>query len=574
MTMQMEQPTLFEKLLEIAADMEAVDVDALAKFLDSQTAKSERLDSALLHCGHLTEEQVLELLGRYFGLEVLDQLDPEQVPAEFVTEIPAPYALQHGLVALARDDSGLTMVTSQPLNLYPIDTIAKQLRRPVKTALATRALISSTINTAYEQRDTVLEDVGGDINGSSLEGLIGELSSSEDLLDVVNRPPVIRLVNDILFRALQLRASDVHIHPYEQKLLIRYRIDGLLYDMLTLQSHVLPVIVSRIKVMAGMDIAERRMPQDGRCSVKIGTREVDLRVSTVPTGYGERTVLRLLDKSTGVYSLDQLGMASADLTKLDLLLDRTHGVFFVTGPTGSGKTTSLYSFLQRLDATERNIITVEDPIEYQLDGISQIQVASKKGMTFLTALRHVLRQDPDVIMVGEVRDQETARMVIQSSLTGHLVFSTLHTNDAPGAINRMLDLGVEPYLVASSVVAVLAQRLVRRICPDCKKLIHADEKQLTDLGLSHSAFEHVYHSEGCKNCFNTGYRGRTGIYELMVINDDIRQCIYRQETAGAIKKVAMEGQFTTLRMDGLRKVEIGETSLEEVLRVVHSDDVD
>ena len=554
--------------------MKAVDTDALGEVLNKQEESKERLDQVLLNCGIITEEQVLELFGKYFSMEVLDHLDIAKVPAEFVTGIPSTYAQHHSLLALASDNGYLTMVTSQPLSFFAVDNVAKQLRRPVQTALATRATISSAINAAYEQRATVLEDVAGEINGNSLEGLIGELSSSEDLLDVVNRPPVIRLVNDILFRALQLRASDVHIHPYEQKVLIRYRIDGLMYDMLTLQAHVLPVIVSRIKVMASMDIAERRMPQDGRCSVKIGPREVDLRVSTVPTAYGERTVLRLLDKSTGVYTLDQLGMARSDLDKLDSLLNRTHGVFFVTGPTGSGKTTSLYSFLQRIDATERNIITIEDPIEYQLEGISQIQVASKKGMSFVTALRHVLRQDPDVIMVGEVRDQETARMVIQSSLTGHLVFSTLHTNDAPGAITRMLDLGVEPYLVSSSVVSVLAQRLVRRLCPDCKELIHADKKHLNDLGLSMTAFEQVYRGVGCSNCFNTGYRGRTGIYELMVIDDDIRQCIYRQETAGAIKKAALSGPFTTLRMDGLRKVESGETSLEEVLRVVHSDDVD
>lgn len=572
--LQMNKRPLTEQLLELAREMDLPDVDALAEFLQRPLADDERLDQALSSSGLLTEEQLLELFGRYLGIEVLSELDPTQVPVEFVTKIPATYAQHHSLVALAIEESHLTIVSGDPLGFYPSDTIAKQLGRPVKMALATRATISSTINAAYEQRLTVLEDVAGEINESSLVGLVGELASSEDLLDVVNRPPVIRLVNDIFFRALQLRASDVHVHPYEDKVLIRYRIDGLMYDMLTLPIHLLPVIVSRIKVMAGMDIAERRMPQDGRCSVKIGPREVDLRVSTVPTGYGERTVLRLLDKSTGVYSLEQLGMAQADLDKLDLTLNRTHGVFFVTGPTGSGKTTSLYSFLQRLDATERNIITIEDPIEYQLGGISQIQVASKKGMTFSSALRHVLRQDPDVIMVGEVRDEETARMVIQSSLTGHLVFSTLHTNDAPGAVTRMLDLGVEPYLVASSVIAVLAQRLVRRICPDCKEVVHADKKKFADLGLSHSAFEHVYHSEGCKNCFNTGYRGRTGIYELMLIDDNIRQCIYRHETAGAIKKVAMEGEFTTLRMDGLRKVESGETSLEEVLRVVHADEVD
>jgi general secretion pathway protein E len=348
----------------------------------------------------------------------------------------------------------------------------------------------------------------------------------------------------------------------------------LLYDMHRLEGPVLPVIVSRIKVMSGMDIAERRLPQDGRCSVKIGPREVDLRVSTIPTAYGERTVLRLLDKSSGVYSLEKLGMAKNDLAKIDNLLARTHGVFFVTGPTGSGKTTSLYSFLQRIDSKEKNIITVEDPVEYQLQGISQIQVQPKKGMTFSRALKHVLRQDPDVIMVGEVRDEETARMVIQSSLTGHFVFSTLHTNDAPGAITRMLDLGIEPYLVASSVAGILAQRLVRRLCPKCTEKVESNSSIRAELGVQMSGFETVYRGRGCDHCFNTGYRGRTGIYELMVMDDNIRQCVCRQDSAGAIKKAALASDFTTLRMDGLRKVEIGETSLDELLRVVHSDEVD
>ncbi len=348
---------------------------------------------------------------------------------------------------------------------------------------------------------------------------------------------------------------------------------AILYDMLTLDARVLPVVVSRVKVMAGMDIAERRMPQDGRCSVRIGPREVDLRVSTVPTAYGERTVLRLLDKSTGVYSLDALGMAAYDHERIDDLITRPHGVFFVTGPTGSGKSTTLYSFLRRIDSSERNVITIEDPIEYHLDGISQIQVASKKGMTFVTALRHVLRQDPDVIMVGEVRDEETARMAIQSSLTGHMVFSTLHTNDASGAITRMLDLGVEPYLVASSVIGVLAQRLVRRLCQHCKQQVRSDSDQVQDLGLPYSGFEVVYQPKGCDKCFQTGYSGRTGIYELMIVNDDVRECIYHRRSAGAIKKAALETGMTTLRMDGLRKVEEGVTSLEEVLRVAQNDDV-
>jgi len=327
-----------------------------------------------------------------------------------------------------------------------------------------------------------------------------------------------------------------------------------------------------------MDIAERRLPQDGRCSVRLGQREVDLRISTVPTSYGERSVLRLLDKSTGLFGLNELGLWSDDLKKFDTLLNRSHGVIFVTGPTGSGKTTTLYACLNRINSAEKNIITIEDPIEYQLGGISQIQVATKKGMTFATALRHVLRQDPDVIMVGEVRDIETARMAIQSSLTGHLVFSTLHTNDSAGAVSRLLDLGVEPYLASSSLIAIMAQRLVRKVCPDCRQEYKPVPHELRELGLadveisgltdgSHS----FYVGAGCDKCFQTGFHGRTGVYELMLINEHIQDMIYKRQSAGTIKKLALNAGLQTLRMDGARKVLAGITTVSEVLRVTQAD---
>ena len=565
------QNTMKDRLLEIARQTNIIDPDALADFFAKQD-DDKRIDQALLDAVYFTEEQVLKLFAELFGIEYAEQVKPTDVPAEFVALVPAPYAQRHSVVGIAKSDSMMTVAVSQPLSLYPLDNVGKMVHCAIKPALASRAVISTAIDTAYEQRVTVLEEVAEEVGAQSIDSLIGDVSSSEDLLDVVNRPPVIRLVNDILFRALQVRASDVHIHPHEQKVVVRYRIDDLMYDMLNLDYRILPVVVSRIKVMAGMDIAERRMPQDGHCSVKIGQREVDLRVSTVPTSFGERTVLRLLDKSTGIFNLEELGMGAADLKRVDSLLTRTHGVFFVTGPTGSGKSTTLYSFLQRIDTNEKNVITIEDPIEYRLEGISQIEVASKKGMNFVTALRHVLRQDPNIIMVGEVRDEETARMVIQSSLTGHLVFSTLHTNDSSSAVTRMLDLGVEPYLVSSSVVGVLAQRLVRRLCPNCKECVTADSARMQDLGLGFAAFEKVYQARGCEKCFHTGYRGRTGIYELMILDDDIRECIYNRETAGVIKKAALESSMTSLRMDGLRKVEEGITSLEEVLRVAHMDE--
>ncbi len=550
-----------------------MNAQSLEQYLSEHADDPRRVDEILLTAPTFTEEMVLRLIAETLGLEFLDEIDASTVPEAFIEAIPAPYAQHHYLIGLQRGEGEeITVAVANPLNTLIVDNVSRKLRRPVRLAVSSRAAITAVIDTAYEQKNTVIEEVAEELDSQNLDQLVDEVATSDDLLDVVNRPPVIRLVNDILFRALQMRASDIHIHPYETKIQVRYRIDGILYDTLTLNRNVLSLVISRIKVMAGMDIAERRMPQDGRTSVRIGQREIDLRVSTVPTSFGERAVLRILDKSTGVLSLEELGLWKQDKEAFDRMINRSHGVIFVTGPTGSGKSTTLYACLNRINAVEKNVMTVEDPIEYQLEGISQMQVASKKGMTFVNSLRHILRQDPDVIMVGEVRDRETAAMAIQSSLTGHLVFSTLHTNDSAGAISRLLDFGVEPYLVSSSLVCVLAQRLVRRICPDCKEAYTPAPHELRDLGLrEEDGAVTFYTGRGCGKCFDTGYRGRTGIYELMGINDDIREMIYRRETAGAIKKKTLEYGMQTLRMDGARKVREGITTIAEVLRVTQSD---
>lgn len=565
-----------ELLIQTAKRTGIVDADKLNDFFENNKQQSVRIDELLLRCPYFTEESILKLFAAALGQEYFEEIPTKEVPPEFIESVPATYAQHYYLIGIKSDgDNGeMTVVMSRPLDVKLLDNVSKMTHMPVKAAMATRTAITSAIDTAYEQRTTVIEEVAEELDSQNIDQLADEVAASDDLLDVVNRPPVIRLVNDVLFRALQLRASDIHVHPYETKIQIRYRIDGILYDTLSLNRNVLSLIISRIKVMAGMDIAERRMPQDGRCSVRLGQREVDLRVSTVPTSYGERAVLRILDKSTALYGLDELGLWREDLERFDSLLSRTHGVIFVTGPTGSGKSTTLYACLQRINSAEKNIMTIEDPIEYQLEGISQMQVASKKGMNFANSLRHVLRQDPDVIMVGEVRDVETARMAIQSSLTGHLVFSTLHTNDSAGAVTRLLDFGVEPYLVSSSLIAVMAQRLVRRICPDCKAEYEPAAHELRELGLLDidDGTEHKFYTgTGCDRCFQTGYRGRTGVYELMLINEDIQELIYKSESAGAIKRVALNAGLQTLRMDGARKVLAGITTIAEVLRVTQAD---
>ncbi|MHC4287218.1 MAG: type II secretion system ATPase GspE [Planctomycetota bacterium] len=562
-------------LIQAAERSGIVDAKTLTDFFTENADDARRVDQVLLAAPNFTEDVVLRLFAEVLGVAFFDEINAADVPEAFIEHVPAPYAQHHYVIGHQPEDSNgvVTIITANPLDAMVVDNVSKMLAVPVEMALSTRAAITSVIDVAYEQKNTVIEEVAEELDSQNIDQLADEVGGSEDLLDVVNRPPVIRLVNDILFRALQMRASDIHIHPFETKIVIRYRIDGILYDTLTLNRNVLSLVISRIKVMAGMDIAERRMPQDGRCSVRIGQREVDLRVSTVPTSYGERAVLRLLDKSSGILTLEQLGFFEEERKVFDRVINRSHGVIFVTGPTGSGKSTTLYACLNQIDATVKNIMTVEDPIEYQLGGISQMQVAPKKGMNFVNALRHILRQDPDVIMVGEVRDEETAAMAIQSSLTGHLVFSTLHTNDAAGAISRLLDFGVEPYLVSSSLICVLAQRLVRRICPDCKEAYDPPVHELRDMGIMEHEKTSFYMGTGCAKCFDTGYRGRTGIYELMTLNEEIREMIYGQTTAGAIKKKALELGMQTLRMDGARKAQAGLTTIAEVLRVTQSDNV-
>ena len=531
------------------------------------------LEQVLAEDGRFTEEEVLKQLAEMLGLEYRETIRGRDVPQLFKDAVPPMFARRHGLVGAGQDDGTMLLATCKPFSTYAIEDVEKRLGMPVRLIVAPRSEVAGAIDSAYEDRMDVVDEIVEELDDSAMESLVHEVGSGDDLLDVVNKPPVIRLVNSILFRALKMRASDVHVHPYENKLQIRYRVDGVLYDVFSPARSVQPLITSRLKVMAGMDIAERRMPQDGRCSVRIGDREVDLRVSVVPTSYGERVVLRLLDKTTGVYELDKLGLDAELRASILSLITMSHGILFVTGPTGSGKTTTLYACLNHINSSEKNVLTVEDPIEYQLNGISQIQVASRKGLTFATTLRHVVRQDPDVIMVGEVRDLETGRLAIQASLTGHLVFSTLHTNDAPGAVARLLDLGLEPYLVSSSLLAVLAQRLVRRICQTCKEPFEADPMMLQQLELSSQlpGGEVFWRGRGCDECMGTGYHGRTGIFELLTVDDAVRAEVQRHESAAVMKATAVARGMRTLRMDGAMKAMAGETTLEEILRVTQRD---
>ncbi|HET6427590.1 MAG TPA: ATPase, T2SS/T4P/T4SS family, partial [Phycisphaerae bacterium] len=417
----------------------------------------------------LPTERIARATAEALGVEYTDHLADRAPSAAFLARIPIGYARQHRLLGLAGGNGRVPVAVSDLGQWQQLAAVAAVLGSPVDPVFAPAEAIAAAINAAYQQQTGRAQEVISELDRGEVMGDLQRLAGSEDLLDVAGRAPVIKLVNLILFEAVKMRASDVHVQPYEDQLVVRFRVDGLLYDVFTPPRALQEEIVSRIKVMGGMDIAEKRLAQDGRATVEVGDRIVDLRIATLPTSFGERAVIRLLDKSIRLYKLGELGMDEYTLGRFRGVIGQDHGIILVTGPTGSGKTTTLYAALQELNAKELNVLTLEDPIEYRLHGISQTQVNEKKGMTFASGLRHVLRQDPDVIMVGEIRDSETARMAIQSALTGHLVFSTLHTNDAAGAVTRLLDLGVEPYLAASSLIGVMAQRLVRRVCPACSR---------------------------------------------------------------------------------------------------------
>jgi general secretion pathway protein E len=449
--------------------------------------------------------------------------------------------------------------------------VMRVLGVPVRATLAPVEQFEAALAAAFAQKDGDAAALVGDVEqGMDLSQLIHDLPQTEDLLDAENDAPVIRMINALLAQAVRENASDIHIEPFETRSVVRFRTDGTLKDVVEPHRALHAAMVSRIKIMADLDIAEKRLPQDGRITLRLAGRPVDVRVSTLPTGHGERAVLRLLDKEAGRLELSRLGMDGTTLAEMDQLVRQPHGIVLVTGPTGSGKTTTLYAALSRIDATVTNVMTVEDPVEYDLDGIGQTQVNPRIDMTFARALRAILRQDPDVIMIGEIRDLETAQIAVQASLTGHLVLATLHTNDTASAVTRLTDMGVEPFLLSSSLIGVLAQRLVRCLCPDCREAYTPDTTELELLkgaGLDGASPAALYRPRGCAACSQSGYRGRTGIYELMKVDDEMRRLIHDRAPEQQLWKRAQQGGMRSLRQDGIRLVVSGKTSLEELLRV-------
>jgi general secretion pathway protein E len=540
----------------------------LATGLQLQRQRSEKIGRLLVELGFVSEKDVLEALHEQLGVPLLAAHQIPEVPLDLENFSPR-FMRQTQCLPVARHEDALTVAMADPLDQATMESIQLFSGYRVKPLLAPEAEILDAIERLYgagtSSMGRLIESMEGEFGGDG-----EEQESIEHLKDMASEVPVIRLVNLLISRAVEQRASDIHIEPFEKDLKVRYRIDGILYNVETPPKALKAAIISRVKLMAKLNIAERRLPQDGRIKLRVLGKEIDLRVSSLPTMYGESVVMRILDKSdSSKINLQALGFPDRELRLVEEITARPHGIFLVTGPTGSGKTTTLYSALLRINQPDKKIITIEDPVEYQMDGVNQIQVNPQIGLTFASGLRSIVRQDPDVIMIGEIRDLETAEIAIRSSLTGHLVFSTLHTNDAPSAITRLIDMGVEDYLLASSLLGVLAQRLVRVICRACKKPSPIDAKILHAHGFNGAASGEVilYRGDGCEACGYTGYEGRVGIFELMLVDDAIRRLVVSKEDANVIAAKARERGMVTLREDGWRKAQEGVTTLDEVLRV-------
>ncbi len=554
-----------------------VDAEALARVEEARALHPEKgLVESLLEMDLIDEKRFLAAFGSILGLEVLATLPLDEVDLNLLKQVPITWARENSVLPMFRREDRIVAAISDPLNLSIVDDLKVLFGTRIEIVLAGSELVDDGINQAY-QRLTGLEGTASAVFGddeSDLEKAAADLEeSSRDLLDVTDEAPVIKLVNSILGQAVKEKVSDIHIEPFEKHLSVRFRKDGILREVLRPPKRFQASITSRIKIMGNLNIAEKRLPQDGRIRRVIAGKEIDVRLSSVPTSFGERLVLRILDKTSTILDLTDLGLKGDKLETMNELITRPHGIILVTGPTGSGKTTTLYACLTRINTPDKNILTVEDPVEYQINGIGQVHVNTKIGLTFASGLRAFLRQDPDVILIGEIRDRETAEIAVQASLTGHLVFSTLHTNDASSAFTRLVDMGIEPFLIASSVLATVAQRLVRVVCRECRERYEPSRGELDTLGIDRVGPEDTfYRAVGCPECSGTGYSGRNAIYEILRVEDQIRELVMRSADASEIKRMAMSRGMLTLRQDGVDKVRRGITTAEEVMRVTQGDE--
>lgn len=556
-----------KSLSDILLEEGLIEPEELKKAQSLEKKSNIPLPQILIKRGFLNEDDVLRAQGKLYQIPFVERLEPYNID-QIVNLVPLRFIQKYRMVPYSLENGVIKIALSDPTLVHPLDEF-RMILSPyeVQPVISREGEILRIIHNYYEKQ-------GGEQKDSFEleEGLkfLEEIEDIHDSMDLANQAPIIKMVNVILTTAVNERASDIHIEPMEKELLVRFRVDGIMHRVLTPPKSIQNGIISRIKIMANLNIAENRLPQDGRIKIRFSGKEIDIRVSTLPTVYGERVVMRLLNKTDTRFDLATIGFDKDTYSKFLKLLSYTNGIILITGPTGSGKTTTLYAALSYLNDESRNIITVEDPVEYQIPGISQVQARHKIGLTFAEGLRSILRQDPDVIMVGEIRDEETARVAIQASLTGHLVFSTLHTNDAPSAVTRLIDMGIEPYLITSTCRGFMAQRLVRKLCPFCKKETNIKASDLFSLGYpvekGKKSYK-IYEPRGCKECMQTGYRGRTGVYELLVVTNRIREVIAKNPTLDELTKMAIHEGMVPLRRSALEKVVLGETSLEEALRV-------
>jgi len=532
---------------------------------------TEGLKEAMLKHKVTGESEFQQALAAYYELEYRDNFNDVPVVREFTEFIPIRYAKKNIFFPLKKTRNTLEVAITNPELSQPLDDLARHFKCHIQSVISHKQAVLDLINRAYDESSASTEDAVDLLDSEETYENILAVEEPEDLLDATDEEPIKRLVNSLLWQAAKDEASDVHIDPTPRETIVRYRIDGVLQQVTVFPRQVHVTVINRIKVMSRLDIAQKGLPQDGRSMVLIAGRKIDIRVSTVPTVHGEKIVMRLLFQEEKLMQLRQLGLAKYILQPYQNMVNSSGGIILVTGPTGSGKTTTLYASLAEIDNEARNIITIEDPVEYKLSGYSQIEVKPKVGLTFANALRSVLRQDPDVIMVGEMRDTETAQIAIQSALTGHLVFSTVHTNSAPATITRLIDMGIEPFLVSSSIIGVLAQRLVRRICPDCRKSYQPHPEQLRELGIKEVSFRKLdrrfFRGDGCDNCRQTGYRGRIGIHELLVMSEGVKNTILESSDSDTIKKQGLKEKMITLRRDGVNKILHGFTTAEEILSI-------
>jgi len=557
-----------KSLSEILLASGKINNEKLEKVMSAQSQNPEGLAQRLVDLGLISETVLLETLSEHLEIPFvsLKEFPQQTVMLENLSE---KFMRQYKFVPLSLEDKVLTIAVSNPYDLYACDAVRMVTDYEVKINLAREEEILDAVgklfNTDTSSMGRIIEDIGKDTDDLSLD----DEGDVDHLKDLASEAPVIRLVNLLITRAIELRASDIHLEPFEGEFKVRYRIDGVLHDVEAPPTRLQAAVISRIKIMAKLNIAERRLPQDGRIKLRVLGKEIDFRVSTLPTMFGESVVLRILDRESVILDLEKLGFPVYDLAKFRDLINKPYGIILVTGPTGSGKTTTLYAALSEINSPEKKIITVEDPIEYQLSGVNQVQVKSSIGLSFANVLRSILRQDPDIIMIGEIRDAETAEIAIHSALTGHLVFSTLHTNDAAGAVTRLLEMGMENYLISSSMLGIMAQRLVRVICPECKEVYTPEMGVMEELGVDQKDASSltIFKGAGCEKCAQTGFRGRQGIYELLMVNDDIRELILDKAASNKIKDKGRSNGMKTLREAGWDKVRSGISTVSEVLRV-------